>query len=119
MSGNLFLGEDHDIVIGRGATRVAGATMVAQLVKCRLLTLLGEWEQDPDLGLPWFDSIFSKQVRPSDIQSAISNIIRQTKNVRQIISVDINADYRERLLTINFTAISTFGDISEIVEWQQ
>lgn len=119
MSGNLMLGADHDIIIGRGATRIDGAAMVAQLVKTRLLTLLGEWEQDPSRGLPWFDSIFSKQVRPSDIQAAIANIIRQTNYVRQIISVDIDANYRTRLLTIQFTAISTFGNISELVEWQQ
>lgn len=119
MSGNLALNSSHDIIIGRGATRVGGAEMVAQLVKCRLLTLLGEWKQDTTLGLPWFDAIFTKQVRPADIQAAVGNIIRATSYVRQLISISIDADFRTRALSITFTAISDFGDITEIVSWQQ
>ena len=119
MAGNLALDSNHDIIIGRGATRIDGAAQVAQLVKCRLLTLLGEWKQDTSLGLPWFDAIFTKQVRPSDIEAAIANIIRGTAGVQQLISVDVNPDYRERFLTISFVAISDYGDISEYVQWQQ
>lgn len=119
MSGNMQLDSNHDIIIGRGVARITGATMVAQLVKCRLLTLYGEWKQDESLGLPWFDAIFSKQVRPADIQAAIANVIRSTNHVRQLIDVSIDADYRSRLLSVSFTAISDFGDITEIVEWQQ
>lgn len=119
MAGNMMLDSNHDIIIGRGTTRITGAPMVAQLCKCRLLTLLGEWKQDESLGLPWFDAIFSKRVRPSDIQAAVANILRNTNHVRQVISIDINADYRERALSISFVAISDFGDISEIAEWQQ
>ena len=119
MAGNLALDSNHDIIIGRGATRIDGAAQVAQLVKCRLLTLLGEWKQDTSLGLPWFDAIFTKQVRPSDIEAAIANIIRGTAGVQQLISVDINPDYRERFLSISFVAISDYGDISEYLTWQQ
>lgn len=119
MAGNMMLDSNHDIIIGRGVTRITGAEMVAQLCKCRLLTLLGEWKQDESLGLPWFDAIFSKRVRPSDIQAAVANILRNTNHVRQVISIDIDANYRDRVLTISFVAISDFGDISEIAEWQQ
>jgi len=119
MAGNMMLDSNNDIIIGRGVTRISGAAMVAQLCKNRLLTLLGEWKQDEDLGLPWFDAIFSKRVRPSDIQAAVASILRGTNHVRQVISIDINADYRARSLTISFVAISDFGDISEIAEWQQ
>ena len=118
MAGNLALDSNHDIIIGRGATRIGGAPQVAQLVKCRLLTLLGEWKQDTSLGLPWFEGIFSKNVRPADIQAALANIIRSTNGVQQLISLDVDADYRERNLTISFIAISDYGDISEYVEWQ-
>lgn len=119
MSGNLALNSDHDIVIGRSAARIGGATFVAQLVKCRILTLLGEWQNDTSIGLPWFDSIFTKGVRVADIQVAISNIIRSTNNVREILSLDVSADYRARQLSISFSAISEYGDISELVTWQQ
>lgn len=119
MSDNLKLDSNHDIIIGRGATRVGGAEYVAQLCKCRLLTLLGEWKQDTSLGLPWFDAIFSKQVRPADIQTAVANIIRSTNGVQQLISIEVDPNFRTRLLTISFTAISDYGNLSDFVIWQQ
>lgn len=119
MAGNLALDSNHDIIIGRGATRVGGAEQVAQLCKCRLLTLLGEWKQDTSLGLPWFDAIFTKQVRASDIESAVANIIRSTNGVQQLISIQVNPDFRERQLNISFTAISDYGNLSDFVTWQQ
>ena len=119
MAGNLALDSNHDIIIGRGTTRISGAAQVAQLVKCRLLTIFGEWKLDNSLGLPWFEAIFTKQVRPSDIEAAIANIIRGTVGVQQLISIEINADYRARSLGISFTALSDYGDITEFLTWQQ
>ena len=119
MAGNLALDSNHDIIIGRGTTRISGAAQVAQLVKCRLLTIFGEWKLDNSLGLPWFEAIFTKQVRPSDIEAAIANTIRGTTGVQQLISIDIDADYRARSLGISFTALSDYGDITEFLTWQQ
>lgn len=119
MAGNLALDSNHDIIIGRGTTRISGAAQVAQLVKCRLLTIFGEWKLDNSLGLPWFEAIFTKQVRPSDIEAAIANIIRGTAGVQQLITIDIDADYRARSLGISFTALSDYGDITEFLTWQQ
>ena len=119
MAGNLALDSNHDIIIGRGASRVGGAEQISQLVKCRLLTLLGEWKQDTSLGIPWFEGIFTKNVRPADIQLTIANIIRGTAGVQQLISIELDADYRARTLTITFTAISDYGNISDFLLWQQ
>ena len=119
MADNLALDSKHDIIIGRGATRIGGAEQVAQLVKCRLLTLLGGWKQDTSLGIPWFEGIFTKNVRPADIQLTIANIIRGTAGVQQLISIELDADYRARTLTITFTAISDYGNISDFLLWQQ
>ncbi|ASD53984.1 baseplate wedge subunit [Escherichia phage ST32] len=119
MAGNLALDSNHDIIIGRGTTRISGAAQVAQLVKCRLLTIFGEWKLDNSLGLPWFEAIFAKQVRPSDIEAAIANIIRGTAGVQQLLSIDIDADYRDRKLGISFTALSDYGNITEFLTWQQ
>ena len=117
MAGNLKLDSNHDIILGRGMTRVGGVEYVAQLVKCRLLTLLGEWQNDTSLGLPWFDGILSKNSRVSDIQVALANIIRSTNHVRQLLSIEVDANYRTRQLNVSFTAISDYGDVTDIVEW--
>ena len=119
MAGNLALDSNHDIIIGRGATRISGVAQVAQLVKCRLLTLFGEWALDDTIGLPWYESILTKQVRVSDIESAVANIIRGTEGVQQLLSIDIDTDFRTNQLNISFVAISDYGDISETVTWLQ
>lgn len=119
MSGNLALGIDHDIIIGRGATRVGGAELVAQSVKCNLLTLFGEWKLDESIGIPWFDAIFTKQVRIADIESALANVIRGTVGVQQLININIDANFRTRRLGVTFTAISDYGDITDYMAWQQ
>lgn len=116
---NLKLDSNHDIIIGRGATRVVGVEQVAQLVKCRLLTLFGEWKLDETIGIPWFEAIFSKNVRPADIETVVANIIRTTPGVRQLISISVDANYRTRQLSISFQAASVYGNLEEIIEWQQ
>ena len=118
MAGNLKLDSNHDIIIGRGATRVGGVEQVAQLCKCRLLTLLGEWKQDTSLGITWFDAILTKTARLSDIEATIANIIRGTSGVQQLISISIDANYRTRELSISFVAISDYGNLSDFVTWQ-
>lgn len=115
---NLKLDSSHDIIIGRGAARVAGVEQVAQLVKCRLLTVLGEWELDENIGVPWFEAIFTKTVRPADIEAALANVVRTTNGVRQLISLNVNPNFRTRELSVDFVAASVFGDIEESVQWQ-
>lgn len=114
---NLKLSSDWDIIVGRGATRVSGVEMVAQLVKSRLLTLFGEWQQDTSLGLPWFEAILTKNARPADIQLALANVIRTTTHVRQLINITVDANYQTRMLTVSFSALSDFGDIEEVLDW--
>lgn len=115
---NLKLGEDHDIIIGRGATRVHGVEQVAQLVKCRLLTVFAEWEQDKNLGVPWFEGIFKKNAKLSDVQTALANVIRRTNGVLHLISLEVVADTKTRKLSVNFDALSVYGKLSDVVEWQ-
>lgn len=119
MAGNLKLDSNHDIIIGRGATRVGGAEQVAQLCKCRLLALLGEWKHDATIGLPWFDGLLSKTIRPSDIQVTVANIVRTTPGVQQVIAVNVETNRTDRIVTINFIALSDYGEITELVSWQQ
>lgn len=113
MSKNLKLDSNWDIIIGRGATRTSGVDFVAQNVKSRLLTLLGEWQQDKSLGLPWFEGLLGKHVREADIQLAVSNIISRTNNVLYVIKVNVEAEYSTRKVNISFVAESTYGQIKD------
>ena len=65
---NYLLNENHDIIVGKRITRTAGARYVAQNVKCRLGTFLGEWMLDVNVGIPW-DAVL---VRNYDIGCFVS-----------------------------------------------
>jgi hypothetical protein len=117
MSKNLKLDSNWDIIIGRGATRTSGVEYVAQLVKSRLLTLLGEWQQDTSLGLAWFDGLLDKRTKPSDIQVAVSNVIQSTKGVRYVNYINVTPDYPSRKVSIEFSAESIYGTFSDLLTY--
>lgn len=118
MANNLKLDSNHDILIGRGATRVEGAAQVAQLTKCRLLTILNEWKLDTSLGIDWFGSVAERKVTASDIQTACAKIIRETNGVLALLNLTIDLNRTTREATISFSAVSVYGDISEVASWQ-
>lgn len=104
-----------DIIIGRGAERVEGVEFTAQMVRSRLQTVLGEWEPVPTLGMPWFDSVFTKAIDISIIQSLVVDEIRKVAHVIDVTTMDLNLDKRSRMLYINFTAMSDWGEISDTI----
>ncbi|MFZ4217074.1 hypothetical protein ACEV6Q_04310 [Enterobacter ludwigii] len=117
MSGNLKLDSNWDIIIGRGATRTGGLNFVTQNVKSRLLTLLGEWQQNKKLGLPWLDGMLEKDARISDIQTIVAMTVEGTPDVLSIVFLEVIPDYRTRQLTIQFVAESTYGVIESNITY--
>lgn len=116
MANNLQLNPDTwDIIIGRGATRVGGLSFTAQLVKSRLLTILGEWKPTPNLGMPWFDAVMTKAPDLSLIEGLVRDVIIETPHVLDVSYVNLNLDKGMRTLNISFSAISDWGDFEEEV----
>lgn len=117
MSFNLKLDEHtHDLVIGRqGAERVKGLALTKQLVKCRLLTVLGEWAPDTTLGLPWFDEIMIKGQRLSVIEGLLRDCILGTDHVLDLLSFNMQLDKVTRTLTVSFEAVSDWGEFDVVV----
>ena len=113
--GNLKLDSNWDIIPGKGMTRVVGVEYIAQLVKCRLLTLYGEWDLDQTLGVPWFNDMLGTKTGLNSAQQIILNTITQTWGVYDVIAFD--AQYSNRQLNISFTAASIFGDFTSEVSY--
>jgi hypothetical protein len=109
MAFNLKLNSDNDIIIGRGASRVAGKEFTIQLVKNRLLTVLGEWKADTSLGLPWFSDIMVKAPDLSLVEGLILDCIKRTKHVLDVTSIDLSLNEKTRTLTVTFTALTDWG----------
>lgn len=57
---------------------------LAQLLKVKLLTFMGEWFLDTTYGIPYFQSIFGKNRSPSQINSIIQQKILEEPLVKQI-----------------------------------
>lgn len=116
MANNLQLDPNTwDIIVGRSATRVGGLAYTAQLVKSRLLTILGEWTPEPTLGMPWFDSVMTKAPDLSLIEGLIMDVILGTDHVLDVSSISLNLDKSTRTLSVTFSAISDWGDIEQTV----
>ena len=111
MSFNLKLGADHDIIVGRQVSRTDKLEYTVQLVKCRLLTFLGEWALDRGIGVPW-TGVLDRSYDISATKFAIQNTIQTTVGVKSINSLSLKADPTTRLLTVEFTATSIYGEIS-------
>lgn len=115
MAFNLKLDSNHDIIIGRGTARVSGLEYTTQLVTTRLLTLLGEWKADPNLGLPWFSDIMRSNPNLSIIEGLILSCIKDTPHVLDVLSIDLAVDKDTRVLTVTFEALSDWGTFNNTV----
>ncbi|MGF6139032.1 hypothetical protein [Pseudomonas laurylsulfatiphila] len=109
MAHNLKLNSDNDIIIGRGTSRVAGLDFTIQLVKNRLLTVLGEWKADSTLGLPWFSDIMIKAPDLSLVEGLLLSCIKNTPHVLDVISINLQLDKDNRVLNVSFEALSDWG----------
>jgi hypothetical protein len=106
---NLKLNVDNDIIIGRGTSRVAGLEFTAQLVKNKLLTVLGEWQANPSLGLPWFSDIMIKAPDLSLVEGLILSSIKNTPHIQDVLSIQLNLNKNSRTLNVTFEALSDWG----------
>ena len=103
----------HDIVIAAGDLVIYDS--VAQHIKQRLLTILGEWFLDLSIGLPWFDEILGKHQDLSLVESLIKASIIDTPGVAELREFTIEAsETQERTANIQFSAILTDGTTSDI-----
>lgn len=105
---NFKLSADNDIIIGRGASRITGPEYTVQLIQCRLSTILGEWELDRGVGVPWADSILVRGVDISSIEGIIHKTIIETPGVASIQSLIAKAG-EDRKLVIDVVGKLTGG----------
>jgi hypothetical protein len=90
---------------------VRGVDLIRQRLKQRLLTILGEWFLDGDIGLPWFDELAEKGVSNERVSALVLRVIAETEGVQEVVSFDLELNRRTRQLVINFRVISPEGEI--------
>ena len=96
-SGDLAI-EDNDVVL------IEGVAEVAQGVRQRLRTFLGEWFLDATIGLPYFQSILTKGVKLERIAPHFKRAIIRSPGVTELIAFDQELDRGTRRLSVKFDA---------------
>lgn len=95
-----------------GVQLVGGAARVAQQVRTRLRTFLGEWEFDLDAGVPWFQRILGiKGVNLNDVEDIIKTQILSVADVKSISAIKMTFNGTTRKLSITSKVDTNFGTV--------
>ncbi len=92
---------------------------VLQHVRTRLLTYQAEWFLDTSVGVPYLQRILIKPANLSATESIIKSEILQTPGVDSLSAFGLEFNKTTRTLNINFTARTTFGDVSGTLNMNQ
>ena len=111
-SNDLYLLEGRIAVIQDGEE-------VLQHVRTRLLTYQAEWFLDTTAGIPYLQSILIKPANLSATESIIKSEILQTPGVEGLSSFGLEFNKTTRTLSINFTAQTTYGNVSGTLRMNQ
>lgn len=90
---------------------VRGVDLIRQRLKQRLLTILGEWFLNAEIGLPWFDELARKGISDEQITALLMRTIAETEGVQEVVSFELQVNRRDRQLMLDFRVISPEGEI--------
>lgn len=101
----------HDIVPGTyDLQTVRGVDLIRQRLKQRILTILGEWFLDTEIGLPWFQEFSEKGVDLDRVRALMIRQIVNTQGVTDLVEFDLALGANRRL-TVNFRVLVEGSDI--------
>lgn len=104
---------DNDIYISNGSfATVDGRNEVAQLTTTRLRSFLGEWFLNTSTGVNYYGIVFATPIDLAAIDNEFRSIIINTTGVNELTSYSSTVDSAARLLKIEFTATSIYGQVS-------
>lgn len=94
----------HTDTSGQLAIITSRMEVVAQAIRCRMKVVLGEWYQDPSIGVALFDGITVKNPNLPYIRSVYAAAIADVPGVKTVDSISIEiVDRAARKLKVNFT----------------
>ena len=113
---DLLLDDNHDLVFVNGSTQVTldRVDVVAQRLKIRLLTFLGEWRFNTAYGVPYFQRIYGFKIRKTDIDTIFQQIILQEPGVRSIVSFE--STFESRVYNLVFRVRIDTGEVTDGIQ---
>lgn len=108
---DILLDTDGDIdTTSNALSLVTGYDAIAQHLRIRLRTFLGEWFLDTRIGFPFFEELFIKNPNKLVIDSRIRETVLETPGIVAVGSINYELDGATRALAITFTATLQSGD---------
>ena len=104
---------DHDILIKDGDfLLIDNAERVAQQIKVKILTFLGEWFLDTTWGVPYLEYILVKQPNQELIKQILSEQILSVDDVKSLNALELDYQVKVRTLIINYEVSTEYGLIT-------
>lgn len=104
---------DHDILIKDGDfLLIDNAERVAQQIKVKLLTFLGECFLDNTWGVPYLEYILVKQPNQDLIKQILSEQISSVDDVKSLNALELDYQVKVRTLIINYEVSTEYGLIT-------
>lgn len=104
---------DHDILIKDGDfLLIDNAERVAQQIKVKLLTFLGEWFLDTTWGVPYLEYILVKQPNQELIKQILSEQISSVDDVKSLNALELDYQAKVRTLIVNYEVSTEYGLIT-------
>jgi len=102
-SGDLLINESGDFTI---------IDSVRQGIQIKLRWIKGEWVFNPEMGVPYFESILVKTPNRALIEKTLRDQILSVPSV----TINLAMDKKKRTLSAKFTAKTTEGEVESEVE---
>jgi len=114
------LNSSNDLTLTSGSiSRTDEGDQVVQHVRTRLLFYEGEWFLDTDAGIPYIQEVFIKPANIALTEGLIKAEITQTPGVEKLISFVSDFNKTTRTLTVDFEALTEFGEVSSQIHINQ
>lgn len=115
---DLKIGTDGDLELSATDLQfTSGVEAVAQGIRIRLRTFRNEWFLNLDTGVDWFGSILGQKYNATRVRSEIRDVILDTENDIEITRLDVDYNGQTREVTIGWEVRTTFGDLSDSLEF--
>jgi len=107
--------QTHDLVFVNGVATVTQtpSEIVAQRLKVKLYTFLGEWFLDTSIGVPYFQQIFGKVRSKSSIDVIFQTIISEDEGVAEIREFNSEMSVGDRGYTMTFKVRASDGTVTD------
>ena len=118
------LDANHDMTFGRGFRNIATlAEATQQRLRCRLLSVLGNWFLDQDHGIPWWGDgslstlpIMGGQKNLGYAEAVLKAAILATDGVATLDAFSIATDPKTRRMTVSCRGQTVDGGAFVIVD---